>query len=102
MKRKNTGQGTRNTGEGTRNKELGTRQNKRGTRDTGSGFGAAVSGLPADGLECPGCGCRHFSVVYTRPWRPGRIVRRRECRHCGRRMTTIEQALEAPEREIES
>ena len=45
------------------------------------------------GLVCRNCGCRHFEVIYTRP-RPGeRIVRRRECRHCGRRITTYEQAV---------
>jgi transcriptional regulator NrdR family protein len=42
------------------------------------------------GLECPRCGCRHFYVVYTRP-RAGKIVRRKECRHCGRRVTTTER-----------
>ena len=42
------------------------------------------------GLECHACGCRHFLVVYTRPTRDGRIMRRRECRHCGKRMTTWE------------
>lgn len=44
------------------------------------------------GIECPQCGCRHFYVVYTRP-KPGKIVRRRECRHCGRRVTTVERVL---------
>lgn len=43
------------------------------------------------GLECPKCGCRHFSVVYTRRALGGRIIRRRECRHCQRRVTTSEQ-----------
>lgn len=42
------------------------------------------------GLECPRCGCRHFRVIYTQP-RNGFILRRRECRHCGRRVTTREQ-----------
>ena len=42
------------------------------------------------GLVCPNCGCRHFYVVYTRP-RAGRIVRRKECRYCGRRVTTTER-----------
>jgi transcriptional regulator NrdR family protein len=46
----------------------------------------------ARGLECPRCGCQHFRVVYTRPGAGGRIVRRRECRYCGRRITTIERA----------
>ncbi len=44
------------------------------------------------GLECPACGCRHFQVIYTRAAWGGRIMRRRECRHCGRRITTYEQA----------
>ncbi len=42
------------------------------------------------GLECRYCGCRHFRVVYTRPAWGGRILRRRECRHCGKRVTTWE------------
>jgi len=42
------------------------------------------------GLECRYCGCRHLFVVYTRPTHDGRIMRRRECRHCGKRMTTWE------------
>lgn len=43
-----------------------------------------------DGIECPSCGCRHLPVVYTRH-RPQRTVRVRRCRHCGRRVITIEQ-----------
>jgi len=45
------------------------------------------------GLQCRQCGCQHFRVVYTRPYRGGRLVRRRECRHCGRRITTWERAI---------
>jgi len=45
------------------------------------------------GLECPACGCRHFFVIYTRPTPGGRIRRRRECRHCGRRITTYEKPV---------
>ncbi len=44
------------------------------------------------GIECPRCGCRHFYVVYTR-LREGSIMRRRECRHCGRRITTREKPV---------
>jgi len=44
------------------------------------------------GLECRYCGCRHFRVIYTRPTWGKRIMRRRECRHCGKRMTTWEKA----------
>lgn len=43
------------------------------------------------GLECPSCGCRHFEVLYTRATPMGTIRRRRECRHCGRRVTTSER-----------
>jgi transcriptional regulator NrdR family protein len=45
------------------------------------------------GLVCPRCGCRHFYVVYTRPRPRGEILRRRECRHCGRRIITIESQV---------
>ena len=44
------------------------------------------------GIECPKCGCRHFHVVYTRRG-PARVLRRRECRNCGRRITTCERAV---------
>ena len=44
------------------------------------------------GIECPRCGCRHFFVVYTRP-QTGKIVRRKECRHCGHRITTFERKI---------
>jgi len=44
------------------------------------------------GLRCRACGCRHFRVVYTRPTWGNRIMRRRECRNCGKRMTTWEEA----------
>lgn len=43
------------------------------------------------GLACPRCGCRHLPVVYTRP-RENSILRCRECRHCGKRITTREQS----------
>lgn len=42
------------------------------------------------GLECRKCGCAHFRVLYTRRACGGRVLRRRECRHCGRRVTTYE------------
>jgi len=44
------------------------------------------------GLICRRCGCGHFRVIYTRPALGGRIVRRRECRHCGKRLITWEKA----------
>jgi len=43
------------------------------------------------GLACPRCGCAHFRVLYTRAALNGRIMRRRECRYCGRRVTTYER-----------
>ena len=45
------------------------------------------------GLVCRGCGCRHFLVVYTRKMVGGGVERRRECRNCGRRITTREEEL---------
>jgi hypothetical protein len=43
------------------------------------------------GLVCPGCGCRHFEVYYTRETKHGTIIRRRRCRHCGRSVMTTER-----------
>jgi len=49
------------------------------------------------GLVCRACGCRHFRVLYTRRAWGGRLLRRRTCRHCGRRITTYEvPASDAP------
>ncbi|MGZ5996120.1 MAG: NrdR family transcriptional regulator [Isosphaeraceae bacterium] len=45
---------------------------------------------PARGIPCPRCGGR-LAVVYTRA-HPGKIVRRRECIQCRKRMTTTERA----------
>jgi transcriptional regulator NrdR family protein len=45
------------------------------------------------GLECRRCGCKHFSVIYTRKAPQGRVRRRKECRHCGRRITTYEHSI---------
>jgi len=45
------------------------------------------------GLVCRECGCKHFRVIYTRPAWGGRLVRRRECQHCGKRITTWERAM---------
>jgi hypothetical protein len=43
------------------------------------------------GIPCPKCGCCEFFVVYVRK-RRSHILRRRECRHCGKRITTREKA----------
>jgi transcriptional regulator NrdR family protein len=45
------------------------------------------------GLRCRHCGCGHFRVIYTRPAWGGKLVRRRECRHCGNRVTTSERII---------
>ena len=45
------------------------------------------------GLECPKCGCRHFRTVKTRPRQGRYIYRRRECRHCGKMVTTTERIV---------
>jgi DNA-directed RNA polymerase subunit RPC12/RpoP len=44
------------------------------------------------GIRCRYCGWRHTRAVYTRPHWGGRIMRRRQCRHCGKRVTTWEKA----------
>lgn len=50
-----------------------------------------VSLVKQIGLECPRCGCKDLRVVYTKRKPGGKIMRRRECRHCGRRTTTWER-----------
>lgn len=42
------------------------------------------------GLVCAKCGCAHLRVIYTRKTWGGTLRRRRECRHCGQRITTTE------------
>jgi hypothetical protein len=53
----------------------------------------AVADPPAakPGLTCTRCGSGHFEVISTRRSWGGRIIRRRECRYCGRRITTVEE-----------
>ncbi len=41
------------------------------------------------GVVCPRCGCADLRVRNTR-YAVGRIVRYRQCRHCGKRITTYE------------
>lgn len=55
-----------------------------------------MSESASERMSCPRCGCKHFEVVSTRH-RRNSIVRRRECRHCGRRVTTVEKI--APDEE---
>lgn len=42
------------------------------------------------GLVCRECGCQHFRVVYLKRRPGGIVVRRRECRNCGRWTLTRE------------
>jgi len=42
------------------------------------------------GIRCRKCHCRDLRVIYTRHY-ANKIVRRRECRHCGTRLTTTER-----------
>jgi len=44
------------------------------------------------GIACPNCGCRDLRVCKTKP-HDGDIGRRRECRYCGQRITTMEVAV---------
>jgi len=45
------------------------------------------------GLRCRRCGCQHLRVLYTRRASGGRLVRRRECRNCGKRFSTWEKEV---------
>jgi len=42
------------------------------------------------GLECRHCTCRHFRLIYTRQGWAAKLICRWECRHCQRRITTLE------------
>jgi transcriptional regulator NrdR family protein len=55
---------------------------------------AAQKTQDSKGLECRQCGCRHFFVIYTRRAVGGRLLRRRECRNCGKRITTSEKPIQ--------
>jgi hypothetical protein len=59
---------------------------------------AAVAPEPV-GLPCPACGCCHHWTLYTRPAPAGGLLRRRECRNCGRRFSTLERPRERPNTE---
>lgn len=58
---------------------------------------AAAKTLPKpskndNGVACPGCGCGHAPVWYTRQ-RTQRTVRVRICRNCARRFSTVERVV---------
>lgn len=46
-----------------------------------------------DDLRCPRCGCAH-SFVLDEKVRATGIIRRRQCRYCGRRFTRREPVQE--------
>ena len=52
---------------------------------------AAEAAAAPRGILCPDCGCRDLRVLRTERQPGGRIMRRRACRHCGRRVTTYER-----------
>ena len=45
------------------------------------------------GLRCRRCNCGHFETIRTTPISHNRILRRRQCRYCGLRVTTVEKQL---------
>jgi hypothetical protein len=45
------------------------------------------------GLRCRRCDGQQFRVIYTRAAIDAKVVRRRECRQCGARLTTWERAI---------
>lgn len=45
---------------------------------------------PARGIECPKCGGRLFTCIYTRR-KEHAIVRRKRCEQCGKRVLTREE-----------
>lgn len=48
---------------------------------------------PSPGIVCDRCGCRHLPVKFTR--RVGNLMKRsRECRNCGRRVSTVETSVD--------
>lgn len=45
------------------------------------------------GVRCRECGCADFYVRETERKKDGTIRRRRQCRNCGKRLTTQENAV---------
>ena len=52
-----------------------------------------VQGVPDPryGIICPKCGCRDWRVMDSVALPNGNIRRYRVCRHCGKRIRTIER-----------
>jgi len=58
----------------------------------------AIDSGPSDtyderGLRCRKCGGQHLRVLYTRRALGGKLIRRRECRNCGKRFSTWEREV---------
>lgn len=45
-----------------------------------------------NGIECPNCGCRDWRTTHVYQL-PDMIKRRRQCRHCPRKIVTFELRL---------
>lgn len=45
------------------------------------------------GLECSNCGSIKTHVINTRINSSGNIIRRRECKYCGKRFSTVEYRI---------
>ena len=59
---------------------------------TGGEVDALQGAEAGPGVRCPACGCVEFEITRT-AWRKNfTIVRRRQCRRCGGRITTREAA----------
>jgi DNA-directed RNA polymerase subunit RPC12/RpoP len=56
---------------------------------------AAAAAPEPRGIACPVCGCKHFRVTNTELLARGRVRRRKRCRHCGRKIVTLEGTIGA-------
>ncbi len=46
------------------------------------------------GLVCRKCGCQHFITIWVGHRPDGMVIRKKECRYCGKPITTKEEAVE--------
>lgn len=57
-----------------------------------------MPGVITDGkLTCKVCQCTHFEVSHVYEWTAQGKVRRRQCRHCGWVVKTIEMPIDKNE-----
>lgn len=68
---------------------------KKAFRTATSGELAAMQGAKdaSAGIRCRECGSADFYVRETERKKDGSIRRRRQCRHCGKRLTTQENVV---------